>query len=676
MLLGAGLALGGCYGLGCALTRRVECSWAVRLCAGAAVLSLAVFLLMTAHLASRPALVLLSLAAAAGVVVRPPRWSLPRLPWWAAVLLVVYGALYLASATAPEVETDPNVYHLNAARDALRHRGFSGEINFYERLPHAIELLYVIAFPFGGGPAAKLVHFAFLIASVPLIVRLAGNAAAGWAAALLYLLAPVVGIDGTAAFNDAALVCAMLAMVVVLVEDGPVWLAGLLAGFCYAIKLTGGVALPAGLVFLLLKRRWRDGAVFCLFAAIPIAPWLLRNLIETGNPFAPFMNRLFPNPFFHVSTEEHLMKALRSYGVSFSERFTEVLWGWRLQGIVGPVFVLAPLALRGRPLFLVFALAFSLPWWNNAGARFLMPALPFLALGMRPAIPRVLLPVIVALHAITAWPNAMEVYTPKAWRMTAHLRRESSDLRIAKMIEARTTPSDRIFDLHGVHAAHVDRQFTGSWQSASAEVLLRGLEFAKEPGKEQIYQLRADFQPQSVRGVRVRQNGSSDWMWTLPEIEFLNAGERVRNNPRWSLDASPNPWETPLLFDRNYSSRWMAWDRARPGQHVTVDFEGTETLSAVRVLATIWDGVKPMSIELQRPDGSWMTVAAQTSQLGPMDLRHAAMRRLKRAGFTHIVARAGVDGTGQLGYSLANRAAEWGLEVVGSYDNLYLLRIN
>jgi hypothetical protein len=648
----------------------------VRFCAGAAALSFAVFLLMTAQLASKPALLLLSVAAAAGIVLRPARWSVPRLPWWAGVVLFAYGALYLASATAPEVEADPNTYHLSAARDALRHRGFSGEINFYERLPHAIELLYVIAFAFGGGPAAKLVHFVFLLASMPLIVRLAGNAAAGWAAALLYLLAPVVGIDGTAAFNDAALVCVMLAMVVVLVEDGPVWLAGLLAGFCYAVKLTGGIAVPAGLAFLLLKRRWRDGGVFCLFAAGPIAPWLLRNVIETGNPFAPFMNRIFPNPFFHVSTEEHLMKALRTYGVSFSERFTEVLWGWRLQGIVAPVFLLCPLALRGRPLFLAFALVFSLPWWNNAGARFLMPALPFLALGIASALPRVVLPVIVALHAISAWPTVMEVYAPKAWRMTAYLRQDSNDLRIARMIEARTTSSDKIFDLHGVHAAHVDRQFTGSWQSASAEVLLRGLEFAKEPGKEQIYQLRADFQPQPVRAVRVRQHGSSEWMWTLPEIELLNGSERLRNNPRWSLDASPNPWETPLMFDRNYSSRWMAWERARPGQHVRVDFEGTETLSAVRVLATIWDGVKPMTIEIQRPEGSWLAMTAQTSQLGPMDLRYAATRRLKRAGFTHIVARAGDDGTGQLGYVLAHNAAEWGLEIVDRHNTVYLIRIH
>ena len=675
MFLGAGLALAGSYGLGCALTRRIDCSWAVRFCAGAAGLSLVVFLLMTAHLASRPALALVSVVGAAGVLLRPPRVAIPRVPWWAAAVLAVYCALYLASATAPEVEADPNTYHLSPARDALRHQGFSGEINFFERLPHAVELLYVIAFVFGGGPGAKLVHLAFLMASVPLIVRLAGSPVAGYAAALLYFLAPVVGISGTAAFNDAALVCAMLAMVVVLFEGQPAWLAGLLAGFCYAIKLTGGIAIPVGLLFLLWKRRWRDGVMFCAFAAIPVVPWLLRNLIDTGNPFAPFGNRLFPNPYFHVSTEQHLMRALRSYGVPFAERFTEVLWGWRLQGIIGPVFLLAPLALLGRRSFLVLAAAFSLPWWNNAGARFLMPALPFLALGMSTAPPRIVLYVMVGVQAVTAWPSVMERYAPKAWRMTAHLRRESWDWRVAKMIEANTSPSDRIYDLHGVHAAHVDRQFVGSWQSAPAEVLLRGLEFAKEPGKEHIYQLLATFSSQPVRAVRVRLNGSSEAQWSLPEIEFLNGDGRVPNSRRWSLDAEPNRWETPLLFDRNYSSRWMTWEPARPGQHVTIDFEGTERLTGVRVLGTIWDGVLPITVEIQREDGSWTPVNVATSQLAPMDLRHAAIAKMKRAGFTHIVARAGSDGTGQLGQALASQAIDWGLDVAGSVDTVYLLRI-
>jgi hypothetical protein len=149
----------------------------------------------------------------------------------------------------------------------------------------------------------------------------------------------------------------------------------------------------------------------------------------------------------------------------------------------------------------------------------------------------------------------------------------------------------------------------------------------------------------------------------------------VRNSRRWSLDAQPNPWETPLLFDRNYASRWMTWDRARPGQHITVDFEGTETLTGVRVLGTIWDGVLPMSIEIRRGDGSWTEVQAETSQLGPMDLRHAAVARMKRAGFTHIVARAGFDGTGQIGFALANQAADWGLDVLDSLDTVYLFRI-
>jgi hypothetical protein len=223
VFLGAGLTLAGCYGLGCVLTRRVACAWPVRLCAGAAGLSLLVFFLMAVGWARPAVLAACAAACACGVLLRLPRPSLPKMPRWAAALFFVYGSLYLANATGPEVEADPNVYHLTPAREAMRHGGFAREISFYERLPHAVELLFAVAFPFGGAPAAKLVHFGFLIATVPLIVAMGG-----YAAALLYFMAPVVAVSGTSAFNDAALVCAAVATIAVLRDDGPPWLAGVL----------------------------------------------------------------------------------------------------------------------------------------------------------------------------------------------------------------------------------------------------------------------------------------------------------------------------------------------------------------------------------------------------------------------------------------------------------------
>ena len=99
---------------------------------------------------------------------------IPRPPL---LTIAVCAPFYLdpVNALAPEVQADANVYHLLPALDSLRYGGFSKAIDFYNSLPHAFELLYVPAWRIGGSSAAKLVHFAFLLASTALIVRLAAR---------------------------------------------------------------------------------------------------------------------------------------------------------------------------------------------------------------------------------------------------------------------------------------------------------------------------------------------------------------------------------------------------------------------------------------------------------------------------------------------------------------------
>jgi hypothetical protein len=246
---------------------------------------------------------------------------------------------------------------------------------------------------------------------------------------------------------------------------------------------------------------------------------------------------------------------------------------------------------------------------------------------------------------------------------------DSADYRIAKMIEANTSPEDRILDVHGVHAAHVNRRFTASWQSAEAEVLMRALEFARVPGTQQFYQWRAEFPEQPVTAVRVRQTGSTSTIWSIVELGFYQNDLRLPDRTRWSLDAYPNPWETPLALDGNYATRWMTWQRARPGQWFALDFEGTERLTAVAVVCTVWDGLLPQSVDLRSPDGSWHNVAAESMLLPSMDVRKDAVRKLRRAGFQYVVV------SGDWAAVMLPDADVWGLEAAGSERGVHLLRI-
>jgi hypothetical protein len=639
------------------------------------------FVLMSAGVAHRPVLGLAGAVACAGMLLCRPQPERPAPPIWAAVVLLAFGTWYLVNAMAPEVEADPNTYHLTPAIAAMRHGGFPREITFYGAIPHATELLFALAFAFGGASAAKLVHLGFLLVSVPLIVSVARRfevpEAAAWGAAVVYFAAPVVGVTSSSAFNDAALVAAILATAASVQTPA---IAGLCTGFCFAIKMTGGIAYPIALIAFGVHRRWRDALVFTAAAALVATPWLLRNAVLTGNPFAPFFNAWFPNPYFTAQLEQELSASLRTYGVSLAERIPEVLWGSRLQGILGPVFLLSPLAilgLRRRPqrVLIALALVLTIPWWLNAGSRFLMPALPFVAMAMLAPLPRVAVIAIVALHAITAWPQAVSVYAPDTWHArrfplaaalriepeSAYLERTSWDYRAAKLIEKHTTLSDRILDLHGAHAAHIDRQLVGWWQSMTGRQAFLALQAAYIQAEVRLYETLAELPVQPLRRVRVR----SPRHLSLAEVEFYEGALRHANRTQWSLYADKNRWELPLAFDRNLVTRWNA------EVPLTVDFEADTRVSAIRVLATS----TAIQVDVQRSDRTWTSLSAAHKLLGIADLRHEAIRALKRDGFTHIAAHAGYEGTGKIGYRLANDAPQWGIQLVDNLDILYLFRL-
>src|SRR5207244_7375293 len=99
--------------------------------------------------------------------------------------------------------------------------------------------------------------------------------------------------------------------------------------------------------------------------------------------------------------------------------------GCALCGLLGPMFLLAPLGLlavrfaEGRKLLLAAAL-FLLPYSANIGTRFLIPALPFVALSMGLAVSGSNLAAVMmaVTHAIFSWPLVIGLYSqPDAWRL-------------------------------------------------------------------------------------------------------------------------------------------------------------------------------------------------------------------------------------------------------------------
>lgn len=713
VFFGALFTLGSAYAAGRLALGTLRVPRTIVFATGSALLSLLVFLLLLAGAANRlafsvlgSALILLWCFCRRKLAQEPPgAYGEPRALWVFAPILTGYGVFYLVNAMAPEVQPDAITYHLGLAAGYLR-GAFNRQVGFYQLLPQGLEMLFAFAFAFGRHSAAKLVHFAFLAATFPMMLavgrRLGLSYTTSAAAAAFYLISPVVGITGTSAYNDAALVFFLLAafyMVWAWKQEGDdrlLLVAGLLAGFCYAVKMTGLVAFLMAALFVLSQRRWKASLYLVAGAALMIGPWMLRSALLTGNPVAPFFNRLFPNPYFHIATENKLLNSLRTY-----EGFTLVgapleltVRGRLLQGLLGPLFLLAPaglLALR-RPsarVAGVIAIVMAAPWVLNAGTRFLMPSLPWVALLLAMALPKPLAFSCVLLHAVTCLPPVAGRYAePGAWRLQGfpwraalrlesgkdYLRRSLPEYRLAELVQKHTYPKARILDLAGAPSAYISRELIGTWQSALGDRLSEALAAAAYQERGEVRVLPVVWPEQSLDALRIRRLDGPPGRWMIQEVALKRGSETVRNSSRWSLRAWPNVWEAALAFDGNIVSGWDTWEPAKPGMYLEVDFGPPPVLTGAELICFRPADDTRLEFLGRGPDGAWrrLGLSALVRPYPEVSLRKAAVRLIRRERIRYILARGGKEGHGVTATELGKAPGDWGVRLVARWENVSL----
>ena len=269
ILFGAAFTAAVAFSLGAILLRNSCTDPAVRFVSGAAILSLFVFAAAALGIVYPITFLAVGFAAIAGA---RSEWRLPKRPrrtrWW--LLFLPFLILYFFNAMAPEISYDGSRYHLGLVSRYLREHGFHPITdNLYAALSQGVEMLYLFAFAFGRHSAAALVHFTFLLALVWQLYawcRRRGSPFAGICAAAMVFVSPVVGVDGTSAYNDVAV--AAIAFTLFHVLD--LWdetrssrllvAAGLLAGFAFAAKYTAFLAVPYAIGYVVWRtRRLRPG---------------------------------------------------------------------------------------------------------------------------------------------------------------------------------------------------------------------------------------------------------------------------------------------------------------------------------------------------------------------------------------------------------------------------------
>jgi hypothetical protein len=686
--------------------------------AGAALLSAIVFTLTALGLAHKGAFAAVAvLAIAAGVRARadrPAGASLPPVPlWWMRGFWVVFAFftwLYLSKALAPESSADGVSYHVALAARYLREHRFPGiTTNMYANLSEGMEMLFMFAFAFGKHSATAMCEFLFLLAlpyGVITFGRTVGHPRAAVAAALLVYATPVVGHAGSIAYNDAAGMTVVFAIFFAVWlwrerrETGGLLLIGALAGFGYAIKYTLGVGLIYALAMVIWV-CWRRGQSFrkpavlvALAAALWIAPWMIKNTITVANPVSPFANRLFPNPYIKASFEDIYVGYLRKYD---NVKPREIPWeltvrGERLAGLLGPIFLLSPLALLalrrplGRQLLLVSAV-FLLPYFNNIGARFLMPALPFVCFAMALVAecwPPALAALIVC-HAVLSWPPYTARYTGRyVWRIehpswaaalrkmpeNEYLRQFVMDYDIGWVIEQNVPAKAPILSASMMNQSYQRREVLVPYQSTFGSMMygtmMRSVVDTMRP--EMVDTLK--FPPRDVRALRLVLANALHEAWTVAEVRVFADGKELPRDPAWRLRASASPWYVQQAFDNSLMTVWDSDLNGAPGMYLNIDFGKPTRVDRV-------DLYVPHSQReaVVRAEGDGRAIEANFSQdivPLPSRMRRAAMEELKANGISWLVFRDEEF----MADDLLGRSKLWGVRQVAERNGFRLWHID
>ena len=706
------------------------------LAVGSACLSSLVFLLCALGIASMSSFLGISAAGALAYLKWGRRgtgkWSLQlhggldKLSlWFFGVVVLAYAGVGFIYALAPEVSSDGAGYHLGLVRRYHNDHGFSAiTTSIYAFLSQGAEMLYLFAYSVGRHSAAKLVHFSFLIATVLALLcfgRRFNQPTAAFVAAILYLCAPVVGMDAASTYND----CALAFFVFLTFYALLVWLdrpskaalvvAGALAGFCFAIKYTGFVA-PLGVTGVVLwhgwtaRRKWnhvvRDTVVVVAIAGIFIAPWLVKNMVVVGNPVAPFFNELFSNPYVTVSWERdygYRQRHLNGFAANgnwhdyLSAPLEVTAWGGKVQSIIGPVFLLFPIGLlgwrraEGRAALLAAVLA-GLPWFANVGARFLIPALPLAALAIGvglAALPRRAAVVsslaVVFAHALLSWPWLIPSWHPSwLWRLKPplpwqhalrlapegeYLEHHLSRYGVARKIEELAGPKSRVLSLVHLPEAYMDTEVLVYYQAALNERLFRTLFMAINENVRPTRSLVVDLPREPLTGFRVVQTNTHERAhWSVSELILRNGQTDVQLPPDRRVHADPLPWDASNILDGDRFSWWDSGEPLRPGMRIEVEWRDPLTLTEAELIYARNQYFLAFEFQARLAGGRWRQIQAEPVKsefsVSGDALKRWAGKQLSRHGIDFLVTDVTGGGPNVVAPEIDKDPTSWGLREV------------
>ncbi|MEK6543338.1 MAG: glycosyltransferase family 39 protein, partial [Elusimicrobiota bacterium] len=330
------------------------------------------------------------------------------------VLLCVILALPFFMAFVPELFYDALVYHLGLPHLYITEgRYVDTPYVHFSKFPQLVHMLYTFALGLSGEHVAKLCHVLLLYISVALIYAIGRRLRipkAGVYASLLCASIPVIQMNTWTTAVDMAMsafaIGSLLCAIIWHQSEQPDWkalaLSGILAGATFATKYTGAFFLFGMMGFITYSCIQRRLSIKTMFISLLlwgglvtalILPWFIRNWRFTGNPFYPFLTKIFESKNF---VPEKFASAAEISGGFNPYTFWEHLtfpWQMALRGpsafdFFGPAviaFLPYGLALRlpaktERPWIAFFIIFFASGFWVSRQVRYLLPGFCILAI--------------------------------------------------------------------------------------------------------------------------------------------------------------------------------------------------------------------------------------------------------------------------------------------------------
>ncbi len=318
--------------------------------------------------------------------------------------LIIYSAVFFllafVASLAPPVSIDALAYHLPAPKSWA----LTGKIGFYKwawqaAQPAGIEMLFTLSMRAGVPDAAPLFSWVFAPLAWGAVFLIAYRYLdRKWSilTATVATCSPMTAWLCTSCYVEPATALYALSALYFAIspaeKKNSAIICGMCCGFAASTKLTGLFALPSAVAALAAadrKNLLKNTALISIVCIVLFSPWLIRNILDTGNPVYPFMSEIFGDKFVSPAIKENLENLRHIYGTGGG--ITNLLFlpydlcihgpafdhGELYGPLIAALFFLIPIAVIKKRCIppLLFASTYTLLWFiGSRQARLLLPA--------------------------------------------------------------------------------------------------------------------------------------------------------------------------------------------------------------------------------------------------------------------------------------------------------------